>query len=73
MDAEKTLRRGRKLIMQTEGWKNKDVKTVWESREKCRNEMRAEAKKKVRLTSNSCNNIYVFHVQMSIYILTSFW
>lgn len=71
MDTEKTLRRGRKLIMRTEGWEDKDVKTVWGSREKCRNGMRAEAKKNKESASNSCNNTYVFHIQLSSDVLTS--
>lgn len=59
MDTEKTLRRGRKLIMRTEGWEDKDVKTVWGSREKCRNGMRAEAKK-IRSRQVTAVTIYMF-------------
>lgn len=59
MDTEKTLRRGRKLIMRTEGWEDKDVKTVWGSREKCRNGMRAEAKK-IRSRQVTAVTIHMF-------------
>lgn len=59
MDTEKTLRRGRKLIMRTEGREDKDVKTVWGSREKCRNGMRAEAKK-IRSRQVTAVTIHMF-------------